>query len=100
MLTNYAVDLDQELLHGFIGVRPGPVHSRLVDTDASEHDIWCIRDVDAEDANEFGNGFPEGLDSPACQPIENICQHQNLVGGTRARGKGSRSGQPTIRLRH
>lgn len=90
MLTNNAVDLDQEFLHWFVRMRPGPIHSRLVDTDASEHDVWCIRDVDAEDADEFGDGFPEGLDSPACQPTQKNCQHRSLARDTRAQGKGSK----------
>lgn len=65
MLTDHAVDLYQELLHRLVRMRSCPIDSRLIDTDTSEHDIWCIRNVDAENADEFGHGLPQGLDSPS-----------------------------------
>lgn len=70
MLTNYPIDLDQKLLHGFIWMGSRPVHSRLVDTNASEHDIWSVRHVDAKDTDEFGHGLPQRLESSSHQPVE------------------------------
>lgn len=48
LLTDDAVDLYQKFLHRFIGMGSRPVHGCLVDADPSEHNIWCIRDVDSE----------------------------------------------------
>lgn len=51
MLTNYPIDLDQELLHGFVWMRSSPVHSCLINTNASEHDIWRVRNIDTKYAD-------------------------------------------------
>lgn len=77
MLTDYAVHLYEKLLHRLVGVWACPVHRRLVDTDASKHNIRCIRNVDAEDADEFGYWLPEGLDGASYQPVEDMCQRQS-----------------------
>lgn len=58
MLTNYAIDLDQELLDGLVRLRSSPVNSRLVHANAGQHYIWGIGHVDAEDVDELGNWFP------------------------------------------
>lgn len=58
MLTNYAVNLDKKLVYRLIRLRSYPVHSRLVRTDASEHDFWCVRHVDTKNVDEFGNRLP------------------------------------------
>lgn len=58
MLTNYAIDLYEELVHRLVGLWSYPVDGRLICTDTSEHDLGCIRHVDAEYANQFGDRFP------------------------------------------
>lgn len=58
MLTNYAINLYEELVHRLVRLRSYPVHGSFVCTDASEHDLGCIGYIDAEDVDEFGNGFP------------------------------------------
>lgn len=68
LLTNYPVDLDQKLLHGFVWMGPCPIHSRLIDTNASEHYIWRVGNIDAKDADELGNGLPQGLERSSHQP--------------------------------
>ena len=58
MLTNYAIDLDQELLHRLVWLRSSPVDSRLVHAYAGQHHIRGVRHIDTEDVDEFGDGFP------------------------------------------
>lgn len=58
LLTNYAINLYQELLRRLIWLRSGPVDSGLVDADARQHNIWSIWHVDTEDIDEFGDGLP------------------------------------------
>lgn len=82
MLTDYPVDLDQELLHGFVRVGSSPVHSRLIDPDASEHDIWSVRHVDTKDADELRYRLPKGLESSSHQPAGSIMCQRIQVGGT------------------
>lgn len=58
MLTNYAVDLDEELVHWLVRLRSYPVHGGLICANASEHDLGRIGHIDAEDVDEFGDGLP------------------------------------------
>lgn len=69
MLTNYPVDLDQELLHRFVRMRSSPVHSCLINTNASEHDIWRVRNIYTKYADELWYGLPQGLESSSHQPV-------------------------------
>lgn len=80
MLTNYPIDLDQKLLHGLIRMGACPIHSCLIDTNASKHDIWSVRDIDAKDADELGDGLPQRLESSSHQPEwQLMCQQPKHV---------------------
>lgn len=58
MLTNYAINLYEELVHWFIRLRSYPIHGRLIRTNASEHDLGCVGHIDAEDVDKFGHRLP------------------------------------------
>lgn len=57
-LTNYAINLNEELVHRLVGLRSYPVYGRLICTDASEHDLGGVGHIDAKDVDKFGDRLP------------------------------------------
>lgn len=68
MLTNNAINLDQELLDGAVRRWASPIHSGSVGSDSGQRHIGGVRDIDAEDAYQLGNWLPQGLPCPSQQP--------------------------------
>lgn len=63
-------------MHRLAGVWSRPAHSRLVETNAREHNIRGIGDIDAKDVDQFGDGLPQRLGGPSKQPVGNYYQLQ------------------------
>lgn len=80
MLTDYTVDLDQELLYGLVRRRPSPVDCSLVDAYPSKHHIRGVWDIDTEDANELGYGCPKRLESSSHEPVRDQVSANREVG--------------------
>lgn len=58
LLTNYPVDLNEELLDRAIGRCARPVDCRRVRFNTGKRNLWRIWHIHAEDAYQFGNWFP------------------------------------------
>jgi hypothetical protein len=56
--TVNTIDLDQIFLYSFIVARPAPAERGSIRANASETDIGGLGNIDAEDVDELGNGFP------------------------------------------
>lgn len=61
LLTDYAINLDEELVHRLAGVWSCPANSRLVETNAGEHDVGGVGNIDAKDVDQFRNWLPQRL---------------------------------------
>lgn len=68
VLTNYTIDLDQEFLNRTVRRWAAPIQGRRIGTDPSQGYIWWVRDIDSEDADQFGHRLPQRLPRAPQQP--------------------------------
>lgn len=70
--TIYAIDLNQEFLHGSVVCWSRPVESRRVGSNSGQRYIGGLGNVHSKDADEIGRWFPKSLPGAVEQPSQ--CQ--------------------------